>query len=434
MGKVGVIDLGSGYIKVVIADDEGNIVGNFDIRSKGLDRGTIVKNRLLLNSLKNALKGAKDAAGEEPEGYHVLLSHPGIKSENVKVDLNLSEGFIEVSREDIERLYEKAKAEAEEEGYKIIHVIPRFFLIDGEKYLEPEGLTASRIEAEFHVVKIPLPVYRNVERLLKLLGRKFYGLMFPSLVAGESVLQEEDEEEEFEINTLLLDLGHTTVGFLYLEGGVPKVSGVLPFGAKSIISAVSKIYRISSKEVEKILKEHGTVIPSEVDDVEEILLRTRDGKEISVRLKELSHVFNQEFLGIIEKVVENLYKKGINIDRAIDRIVLVGGLAQLRGVKELLEEIFEREVIVGIPSAVGMLNDRTSSTIYAPAVGGILYLFKSEWKPSEGFLDNFGPFGGEEPEPPVETLPPSIEGGRSSEKRGFFGKIIGFFKGIFSED
>ncbi|NPB05067.1 MAG: hypothetical protein GXO08_01655 [Aquificae bacterium] len=430
MGKVGVVDLGSGYFKAVIADEQANVEAAYELRSRGVERGAVVKSSLARKLLKDVIVGAEASVnGSKPDGYHVLLSHPSLKSQNVRVSLDFQDEMREITEAEIEELVKKAKASADEVGYEIVHVVPRYFLLDGERYFEPYGLVASKFEGEFHVVKLPVSVTRNVSRLLTGIGYKAYGVYFPALMAGKAV----EEGDEVDYNTLLIDLGHTTTGFVFYEKGAPLVSGVVPAGGKDLVQAVAKTFRIPAKEAESLVQDFGTVLPYSVEETEEVSVKVREGREVSLKLRDLAFVLEKELIALLEEVLLRLHKSGVNVDEELDRVVLVGGLTQLRGVKELLEEALEREVVLGIPYAADQFSGKVHNPMFAPAVGTIFYLQDLSWKVEDGLGDLFG-LPETEAEPPLEPLPPAEGAPEEPKKKGLFGRIIGFFKGIFSED
>jgi len=433
MEKLGVLDLGSGFLKVVIADVEDTqptIVAAQNIRSKGIRKGIIVKNSLARKVVKEALSQTESLAGQKLNGYYILLSHPGIKSQNIKVSLKLSEEPIEINEKHLEELKNEAIKEIKEAGYEIIHVIPKYFLLDGEKYFEPLGLWASNIEGEYHIVKVPTQAVKNVEKLLITIGYKPLGILFPPLMASELFTSEEDSEN----NALLVDLGYTTTGFLLINEDIPTESGVIGEGIKNIAENIAKKFNLPTKEAEKLIEEVGLkALFKEEEEAETISIKLREGKEISINLGEFTHTLTEQIGILLEKVFMELLNRNINLDSAVEKFIFVGGFAGLEGLKPLLESILEKEVQIGIPTNVDTMESNIDAPFYSPAVGAVLFLDRYR-EQKETLEDLFGlpkEINNEFPpevSPSVENIP------EEKATKGFLGKLIASIKRIFSED
>jgi cell division protein FtsA len=373
---VGIVDIGSYSIKAAIAkisDYEVEIIGFAEEKSKGVNKGNIVKASLARAAVYKAIKQAESQAGGiQPTHYYVLISHPHTKTSNEKVSLEISPTPIEVEAEHLEKLKQAVKEKASEEGFTIIHIIPRYYLLDGEKFYEPLEMIASKIEAEYHVVKIPLLTEKTVEKLLRSVGKKTKRILFPPLMAAEGCL----EEEEKELNKLIIDLGHTTTSYVYYTEGSPYLSGVLPVGGAEITLDIATQFQIPLSEAEKLKEEFGYASPTVVENPEEeVLVKNREDKEIPINIGELAAVIEARIGDILATVLEEIYKKGVNIETDIEEIVLVGGGANLKGLKEFLKETIGLPVRKGIPIDVNSLyGEKLLNPAYAALIGAARFL------------------------------------------------------------
>jgi len=427
--KVGVIDIGSGTVKVLIAEvdeDFVNILGFGEEKAKGIEKGVVVKVSAARRAIKNAIKLAESAAGEGLGSYYLMISHPQIKAENDKVSLEISQTPVDIETYHIERLKEEVKKIAQEEGFEIIHVIPRYFVLDGDKYYEPVGLIASKIEAEYHVIKLPLIASRNIEKTVNSLQYKANRIFFPAYTASHSVLDEEDLEN----NILLVDLGCTTTGYVFFKEGSPFFSGVIPKGGRNITEDLAAAFYIPISEAERLKVENGYALASLVPEEEEIAVQDKEGNTITVKAKDVAYVVEENLRSTVSDILEALYSKGVDIERDIDEVVLVGGGSQLKGIKEFFEELLPFRVRIGKPKDITVFNERILSGAYAPVLGAVEFLRKT----GKLSLAENNPFA--LPPEEKEELPPEADGfsEEREKKKGFFGKIVAFFKNIFSED
>ena len=429
--KIGVLDFGSGTVKALIAeieDDFVNILGFGEEKAKGIERGVAVKISAARKAIKNAIKLAESSAGESVSSYYVLVSHPQIKSSNEKTALEISSTPVDIEEYHLEKLKEEIKKSAQESGYEIIHVIPRYFILDGDKYYEPLGLVASKIEAEYHIVKLPTIAYRNVEKSINALRYKVNRILFPAYSASLAVLDEDDLES----NILLLDLGHTTTGYLLYKEGSPYISGVIDRGGKNITEDLAQVFFIPLSEAERIKIENGYALAELVPEDEEVAVQDKEGNTISVKSRDIAYIVEDNLRNIVSDVLEALYKKGVDIENEIDEIVLVGGGAQTKGIKELFEELLPYKVRIGKPRDIATFHEKILSPSYAPLLGAVeLIRLNREYEEKEN------PFilpKEEDKEIFPEELGFVAPKEAEKEPKGLFGKIVAFFKNIFSED
>jgi len=432
MGTLGVVDIGSHKIKVAIFSvDEGGVPEILSVgeeESKGVEAGAIIKPSSAKKQIKRAVKIAEDGATAQAESFYVLISHPGLKSSNEKAFLDFKGELVEIDETHLRQLREQVEETAKEPNYEIVHVIPRYYLLDGQLHYEPEDLVASRIEAEFHVIKMPLTAVKNSERLLNNLKLTVAGNMFGTYAASAVIFDEED----YENNILLVDLGHTTTSYVYFSDGSPLYSGVVNVGGKQITEEIARIFRIPFSEAERLKHEHAVAL-RELAGEEEVIAKDKEGNDVPVKLSDLAAITEQLISDIFGFVLEELYRKGVDLENGIDEVVLIGGGAHLKGIKEFVKSV-GYPVRLGIPKNVSSVHDRAMDPQFAQAVGVAALLSQQGEIAAVDNLSFGSPLGeffssGEETQ--IEDL---FEEEREKKPKGFFGRIIAKIKSIFSGD
>jgi len=429
MGALGVVDIGSHKIKVAIfsIDESGlpEILSIGEEESKGVERGSIVKPSSAKKQIKRAVKMAEDGAATPAETYYILISHPGLKSSNEKVFLDFKGELVEIDSKHLEELRRQVEETASEPQYKIIHIIPRYYILDGEKHYEPEDLVASKIEAEYHVIKLPLTVVKNSERLLmgiKLIpGDNLFGAYTASLAIFD--------EDDLENNILLIDLGHTTSSYIYFKDGAPLYSGVVNVGGKDLTEEIAQAFHIPYSEAEKVKHEYAVALRDLVNEDEEIVAKDKEGNEIIIKRIELAMLTEQIMSEVFGYILEELYRKGINLESEIDEIVLIGGGAHLEGIKDFVKSL-GFPVRLGVAKNISSVHDKAMDPQFAQVVGVAAYLAQQKELPGGESL----PFG-----TAIEELFSSKEDeiedmGEDDKSKGFFGRIFAKFKSIFLGD
>jgi cell division protein FtsA len=134
---------------------------------------------------------------------------------------------------------------------------------------------------------------------------------------------------------------------------------------------------IIEKQAELLKVKFGSAWPGENKDNEIVSipgLRGREPKEIS--LKNLSKIIHARVVEIIEQVFAEIKAYGHEDPRRklIAGIVLTGGGAQLKHIKQLVEYITGMDTRIGYPNEhlAGDSDEEISSPLYATAVGLVM--------------------------------------------------------------
>jgi cell division protein FtsA len=152
---------------------------------------------------------------------------------------------------------------------------------------------------------------------------------------------------------------------------------VIPFGGNVITDDIKEGCSIIEKQAELLKVKFGSAWPGENKDNEIVSipgLRGREPKEIS--LKNLSKIIHARVVEIVEQVFAEIKDYGHEDPRKklIAGIVLTGGGAQLKHIKQLVEYITGMDTRIGYPNEhlAGNSDEEISSPLYATAVGLVI--------------------------------------------------------------
>lgn len=130
--------------------------------------------------------------------------------------------------------------------------------------------------------------------------------------------------------TAIVDLGAGTTKVVIVDYGVVRVSHTINKGAQDISIALSKSLNVSFDKAEEIKRQVGLV--------EEV---TAQGEVRQVISPIVEYIFSE-----VNRVIVN-YQRRETV--AIDKVILVGGGAQLRGILELAKNSLQMSVSLGNP-------------------------------------------------------------------------------------
>ena len=149
------LDIGTTKISAIVAevalDGDVEIIGMGQHIARGMKKGVVINIESTVQSIKRAIEEAELMAGCQIHSVFAGVAGSHISSLN-------SHGMVaikdkEVSREDLSRVMDAARAVAISTDQKILHVLPQQFLIDEQEGIrEPIGMSGVRLEVDVHMV------------------------------------------------------------------------------------------------------------------------------------------------------------------------------------------------------------------------------------------------------------------------------------------
>jgi len=305
------------------------------------------------------------------------VSGDHIRSVNSRGVVSVMGKHKEIGREDIERVIEASKSINVPAELELLHVIPREFVVDGQDGIhDPLGMTATRLEANVHIVTGARTHDQNILTAVNKAGIAVQELVLEQLAAAEAVLT----QDEREMGVLLMDIGAGTTDYaVFLEGNVVHTN-VLPVGAGHFTSDISVVLRTPMEDAERIKKRYGCALASLVTEDDPIEVPTVGGRAPKILSKqELTGILEPRAAEIAKLVYRDLEKVGLEKEIR-SGVVIVGGGAEMDGVVEMAEQIFDQSARKGVPRGLGGLSDTVAGPEWAAAAGLLLWGFRTEAK------------------------------------------------------
>ena len=371
------LDLGTTKIATIVAevDPENNlrVVGVGTSPSDGLRRGVVVNLDKTVQSILKAVEEAELMAGVKVEAVYAGIAGDHIRSINSKGVIAVSRQGNEITKQDVERVIEQAKAVAIPMDREIIHVIPQDFIVDDQHGIrDPVGMSGVRLEAEVHIVTGAVTSAQNIYKSIERAGLRVIDLVLQPLASSLSVLN----DDERELGTALLDVGGGTTDLaLFFEGSI-RHTAVIGLGGNNVTNDIAIGLRTPAAQAELLKKKQGCAMQALVKQDEIIKVPGVGGREER-------EVSRQVLASIIEPRMEEIFsltqreiKRTDYADLLAAGVVLTGGTASMQGMAELAEQIFNLPVRIGYPQGVGGLVDSVKDPIHATGVGLVLYGFQ----------------------------------------------------------
>ena len=372
------LDIGTSKIGCLVAEiREGggaDVIGIGSSPSRGLRKGVVVNLEATVDAIKAAVEEAELMSGHPVERAFVGIAGGHIRSFNSRGVIAISGRDREVTRDDVQRVVEAAKAVSIPQDREVIHTLPQEFVIDGEEEVrQPEGMTGSRLEALVHIVTGSVTSVQNIVNCVNKAGILVADTALEQLAASEAVLT----PDERELGVALVDIGGGTTDIAIFERGSIWHTAVLPTGGDHVTNDIAVGLRSPIPEAEKLKKKHGCAIAALVAEDETLEVPAVGGRKPRVlsrrTLCEIVQPRAEETFQLVqEEITRYGFEKSLNAG-----VVLIGGGAMLEGMTEIAEQIFDMPVRLGAPSGVGGLSDVIASPAWCTAVGLVHYGIKN---------------------------------------------------------
>lgn len=368
------LDIGTTKVCAVVGEynDQGGveIVGIGTAPSHGMRRGVVINIESTLKSVAEAVERAEMMSGREVSslvtgigGYHI----EGINSRGVVAVTGRDR---EITREDIGRVIDAAKAIVIPMDREVLHVIPQEFIVDEQGGIrDPLDMIGIRLEAEVHIITGSVSTAENLLKCVNRAGFRVQEIVLESLASSRAVLS----TDETELGVLLIDLGGGTTNVLVHIDGAPYHTDVISIGGHQVTSDLSIMLKTPIDSAERIKKDAGCCFMPLVDSDEEVVVPGVGGwPAASIPRKEMCRIIQPRMAEIYGMIRDQLEKKRL-VGHLGGGVVLTGGGAMLPGAAELAQEIFEVPARVGYPKQLGGLTKEYQSPAFATAVGLVLY-------------------------------------------------------------
>jgi cell division protein FtsA len=371
------LDIGTTKIAVVVARlDEYNtlnIAGVGTSPSHGLRRGVVINIEKTMNSIKKAIEQAQLMSGCHIENIYAGVAGDHIRSINSKGVIAVSGKDRIITKNDVERVVDAAKAIALPMDREIIHILPQEFIVDDQDGIKnPVGMAGTRLECEVHIVTASTASVQNITNCVRQTGYEVEEIVLEPYASSLAVL----DEDELDLGVALMDIGGGTSDIAVFFDGSIRFTSVLGLGGEHVTNDLSHGLRTPMDQAEEIKKKYGRALQnmnSEDDLVMVSGIHGRAPREIAQSV--LCAIIEPRMEEIFTLTLRELEKSDV-YDSLGAGMVITGGASLLPGTAELAERVLGLPVKVGTPTVSGGLVETVKSPIFATSVGLIQYALR----------------------------------------------------------
>jgi cell division protein FtsA len=379
------LDLGTTRTRALLAEptDDGSlrILGVGASETRGIKKGVVVNLERTIQSIEEAVARAEATAKTEMGPVAVGIAGDHVKSINSRGVIAVRNPDHEITRADVGRVIEAARAIALPGDREIIHVLPQEFTVDDQGGIhDPVGMSGVRLETEVHVITGASTPIQNLLKCVRRAGLDVEDVVLDSVACSYSVLT----QDEMELGAVLVDIGGGTTDVAVFADGGLKHTAVIAVGGTNVTNDIAIGLRTPLASAEEIKRSHGSMLAPANGDAALVVPGVNGRPERSVSREILNSIVRPRMEEILALAYREV-KKTDYWDLLAAGLVLTGGGGLLGGTVGLAEHLFNLPAKHGIPNGVTGFEDRIASPEYATAVGLLQYALEQRDTNGHGF-------------------------------------------------
>ena len=382
--QIAAIEFGTSKIVTMIAQNSGmdrlDIIGSGTVPYDGYSDGDWNTPGQMLQRVRDSIAAAELEANTKITEIYVGVPGEYIHVRSCEAEVDLPDGSVDQMAKDAVQDAAAEILDIAGEGGLVMHRTPSWFIVDdGKKTMVPTGKGNTLRALTTFIVADP-QFLDDVKEMLGLLNIKILGFLSPTL--GESLLLLSLEDRDR--GALLIDVGYLNTEISAVEGDAIVYHAILPRGGAHITAELAEELRIPIRAAEQI-KRNYVFNPDEfdMDSFSEVYddygERLTFPREIVSRIVESNF---EELANMIDMTIRN------DADQFLSKRSQVfltgGGIALMRGARELLAAKIERPVKV-----TAAKSSKMNSPVFSAALGLADLVFDSIEK-NDGGEERFG--------------------------------------------
>jgi cell division protein FtsA len=373
------VDIGSNKVCAILArvgsEGELKVLGTGITPSQGVQKGRIESINEVKAAVAASLEEAQRYVGRGViSGVYATVSGTHISCLNTKEAIKDVEDLEGVTPQQLHKLIQSSfpKVDSTQE---VLHVIPIGYDVDGLSGVRnPTGLHANEIQIEAHVVMGDAPTIKNTVKAIEGSRVSVNSLVLQSLASAEATLT----GDEREMGAVLVDIGAGTSDIAIYRYGNPWYSTVIPVGGSQLTRDLAVALRVPYYMAEEIKVKWGHALPELIRPDEEVVIPGVQGQPRRVvKRRGLCEPLNLRMVEILKLIMLRVSQAGMR-QLPTGGLVITGGVAEMAGLKELVESTLGGPVRIAYPSGIAGLPSQLRKPGFSAGVGALLWGIKHQ--------------------------------------------------------
>ena len=368
------INIGNSKISCVVCDFKN--INNIKILSLIDYPNKELKKNVILN-YKNILQETKKIILESEKNSQTKLNSINI---NIPAIESISEFYnseIFINEEKINELHLKKAINQsnyfnKNESYvEAINNIIAYELDNKLVYSDPIGNYSNKVKIFFYKLLLNKKYVNNILNIISDIKLNIDNYIPTPLSSALATLSEDEKN----LGTICIDLGHTTTSTAIFENKKFIFGDAFLIGSHNVTKDIARGVSTTLSSAERLKTLYGSVIssPSDQHEIIEVPVISGENNQFNqINRSTVNSIIKPRIEETLEIVWQKIKQNNLH-NRKIKNVVLTGGGAQLEGITEYAEIIFSSNVRLGKPQESLNLDEAQSSSSMSDIIGTILY-------------------------------------------------------------
>jgi len=371
--KIAAIDIGTTKVCTImgVQDDKSGlrIQGIGVAPSHGIEKAVVANVTQVKDAIRQSISKAEMMAGNKLTSAYIGVTGNSITSANKKGTIAITRNDQLVRQDDLKRVLDVALNSEGPGERKILHVIPRTYILDGHEVQNPIGMNGNELGIEAHVITGTSSSVQNLTQCINSVGIGIEEFILEPLACAEAVLTAEEKQA----GVLVADIGGGITNIAVMRNGCIYHTAVSSVAGQHVTQDIATGLGIPIELAEEMKKKYGNLQLLEEKEGEKVL--GENGHSIAYGdLCDIMRARLEELMRLILMELPNS-----NFASLIPAgVVLTGGCANVPGIVEMAQAVTRLPVRIGVPSALsGVSSAVLNDPSYATSVGLLLWSMKN---------------------------------------------------------
>ena len=268
-------------------------------------------------ALSRVIAKLSDKLGVKVNSIYVGLGGQSLRSVHNRVLLQF-DGLELLSHKTIDKMHDTNSGVVYPNA-EIKEVVPQEFTIGSRSIVDPVGMQAEMLEANFVNIVARPTLEENIRKCVNGAGLEVQELLIAPLCEANALLSPNEKRS----GCALVDMGADTTTVSVYSNNILRHLCVIPLGGSNVTSDITSL-KVEAEEAEELKKKYGTAYRSDNDDKtgEKVNLSFDRTEEVE-RLQEIVEARYEEILANVYHHIE-AYK-----DKLLSGIIVTGGAARI---------------------------------------------------------------------------------------------------------
>ncbi len=372
------LDIGAYAVRIAVgktvpgseSKDHLHVIGAVEVPSGGVAKGSVTDIEEAVSSVSKALEQAERLTGLPINAAWVAISGTQMLAQESRGVVGVARPDGEIREEDVERAIEAARTVATPPNFEIVHVIPKSFIVDGQRGIkDPVGMHGTRLEVDALIIQGLGSHIKNLTKCVYRTGLDIEDLVFSVLATAEACLTSRQKE----LGVCVVNVGSTTTTLAVFEEGDILHTAVLPVGSDYVTRDLAMGLRTSMDVAEQVKIRYATCLTDTVGKKEQIDLAEFgvEGAEMVDRafVAEITQARMQEIFEKVDAELRKVERSGL----LPAGVVLTGGGVKIGGCVEAAKDAFRLPVTISSALGISSVIDRAHDPAFSTSVGLVLW-------------------------------------------------------------